>query len=270
MSSELLFELCDVGLRRADVTVFERLDLKVEHGAQTAILGPNGAGKSSLVQLLTRDLYPLHRPETVLRILGRDRWRIWELKQQIGIVSAALEAQHRRRGGEEPMALLTALEIAASGFEGTVGRPGHRERNPEHEARGRKALEALGIEGLRNRVFDTLSSGEQRRVLLARALVHRPHTLVLDEPTAGLDLKARFGLLAELRRLAREETTLVLVTHLVHEILPEITDVILLKEGRVVAHGPKDELLEAEQLSALYDVEVDVVERGGWYDVLPK
>ena len=99
--------------------------------------------------------------------------------------------------------------------------------------------------------------------------MHRPHTLVLDEPTAGLDLKARFGLLAELRRLARQQTTIVVVTHLVHEILPEITDVVLLQEGRVMAHGPKEELLTAERLGSLYDVDVEVVERGGWYDVLP-
>lgn len=270
MSGEALFELRHVGLRRGDVTVFESLDLTVQRGQQTAILGPNGAGKSSLVQLLTRELYPLHRPETVVRILGRDSWRIWELRQQMGVVSAALEARHRRQGGEEPMALLTALEIAASGFEGTIGRPAHQPRDPEHERQGLAALQALGVASLRDRAFDRLSSGEQRRVLLARALVHGPHTLVLDEPTAGLDLKARFDLLSELRRLTREGTTLVLVTHLVHEVLPEVTDVILLRAGKVVAHGAKEELLTSQRLGELYGVDVEVVERGGWYDVLPK
>ncbi len=265
----LLFELRGVHLRRGDTTVFEGLDLEVGAGTQTAILGPNGAGKSSLIQLLTRDLYPLFRQETTLRILGQDRWRVWELKQRLGIVSADLQLRHRRVGGEEPMAQLTGLEIAISGFEGTIGLHPHLQTTEAQRERAAATLDQLGASHLADRVFDTFSTGEQRRVLLARALVHDPETLVLDEPTAGLDLRARFELLSRLRELAQKGRTLVLVTHMVGEVLPEITHLILLDRGRVAAAGPKEDVLTAENLERLYGVPLELVERGGWYDVLP-
>ena len=268
-AGNLLFELKNVHLRRGETTVFEGLDLNIARGTQTAILGPNGAGKSSLIQLITRDLYPLFHDDTVVRILGQDRWRIWELKQQLGIVSADLQLRHRRGPSEEPQAQFTSLEIAVSGFEATIGIPDHITPSATQKGIALATLHDLGAAHLAERIFDTLSTGEQRRVLLARALVHDPETLILDEPSAGLDLRARFELLDQLRRLAGRGRTLVFVTHLVGEIIPEVQRVILLKEGRVVASGPKEDILTRNVLSDLYEVPLEVISRGGWHDVLP-
>ena len=119
------------------------------------------------------------------------------------------------------------------------------------------------------RPFAHLSDGQQRRLLLARALVHGPEVLVLDEPTNGLDLRSRHQLLGQLRQLAAAGTTLLLVTHQIEAVIPEISRVLLLRQGELVGDGPAAQLLRAEPLSALFDTPLRLVELDGWRQVLP-
>jgi iron complex transport system ATP-binding protein len=241
--------------------VFQNLSLTLRRGEHTLVLGPNGAGKSALVKLLSRELYPVVRPGSRLAIFGSCTVNLWDLRRRIGFVSGDLQKNYR---GTVP-----ASDVVLSGFFGSVGLG--RSQSPSSRQRQRVArlMESLQLADLAQRPFSQLSEGQQRRLLLARALVHEPEVLVLDEPTNGLDLRARHQLLGQLRQLARDGTTLLLVTHQMEAVIPEISRVLLLQQGQLVGDGPAEELLRSEPLSALFDTPLQVVERDGWRQVLP-
>ena len=222
-----------------------------------AILGPNGSGKSTLIKTITRECYPLLEPGSSLRILGQSNWNIFELRSHIGLVSNDLMAQCARD--------ITGRELVLSGFFGSIGIWPNHHVTPEMEKIAGRTMEWLETSHLRNRWLDELSSGEARRLLIARALIHNPETLLLDEPTTSLDLTALREVRTYLRKLAQNGTGLVLVTHHLDDIVPEIDRVVLLKNGQVYGDGPKVEMLRAEPLSAIFHTAVEVVERDGFF-----
>jgi iron complex transport system ATP-binding protein len=241
--------------------VFEALTLCLRRGEHTAVLGPNGAGKSALIKLISRELYPVVKPGSFLRLFGRTTVNLWELRQRIGLVSTALQSGYVSR--------VPGADVVLSGFFGSVGIGRSQVATAAQRRRVAELMEELQLMELASRPFAELSDGQKRRLLLARALVHDPDVLVLDEPTNGLDLRARHQLLTNLRQLCRQGTTLLLVTHQLEAILPEVQRVVLLKRGRLVGDGPADALLASEPLSALFDVPLQVVSAGGWRQVLP-
>ncbi|MFM2081144.1 MAG: hypothetical protein RLZZ219_1826 [Cyanobacteriota bacterium] len=240
--------------------VFERLSLSLHLGEHTLLLGPNGAGKSALVKLISRELYPVVRPGSGLKIFGSERINLWELRRRIGVLSRDQEL--RCQG-------VPAEDVVLSGFFGSAGIGRAQPVGERQRRRAADLMEELDLSSLARRPFQQLSDGQKRRLLLARALVHAPEVLVLDEPTNGLDLRARHQLLAALRRLAAAGTTLLLVTHQIETVIPEVSRVLLLREGRLVGDGPAAELLRAEPLGALFDTPLRVVELDGWRQVLP-
>lgn len=246
---------------RGDTRVFDRLSLGMQAGEHTAILGPNGAGKSTLLKLLSRELYPVAADDSWVRLFGQERGSVWDLRAHLGIVSADQQRDYS--------AAALGLHVVLSGLYSSIGVWQHQQFDAAQIERARKLLEELGIASLAERPFGTLSTGEQRRCLLARALINDPDTLVLDEPTSGLDVRACFQYLDLVRGLMRAGRTVLLVTHHVHEIPPEIARVILLKGGRILADGPKRDVLTAAALGAAFDVDLHVVERNGFYQVLP-
>lgn len=254
-----LVDIRNASFDRGDTRVFEDLSLRIDRGEHVAILGPNGAGKSTLLKALNRELYPRAQDGMRFRLLGRDRWNVWQLRSSIGFVSADLE--RRYRGDASVTDVVLSGYTASIGVHGLVGDA----IDGEQRARARSLLAELGLEPLAARRFRSLSSGQQRLSLLARALVHRPHTLVLDEPGAGLDLAAGFGLVRRLRDLARDGVTLIVATHQLNEILPEIRRVILLGRGRVLADGRKEEVLTSRTLSDAYGTGIRVVRDGPWF-----
>ena len=256
-----LIEIKDATVRRGDNTVFDNLSLTLAQHESVAIVGPNGAGKTTLLKLLTRELYPLWREYPVVRILGQERGDVWELRRQLGIVSNELQEKYSSE--------VVGEQVVLSGFFSSVGIWGHQSVLPEQREIARRILGELGIAELSDRPFGELSSGQQRRLLLGRALINEPSNLILDEPTTGLDLAATFLYLKTMRDLIRSGRTLVLVTHHIHEIPPEVSRVVMLHQGRVWADGPKQEMLTAERLSALYGVAVELVESSGWYQAVP-
>jgi iron complex transport system ATP-binding protein len=241
--------------------VFRNLSLRLHRGEHTLVLGPNGAGKSALVKLLSRELYPVVRPGSRLAIFGSSTVNLWELRRRIGFVSSAL-LRHIAPG-------VTAFDLVLSGFFGSVGIGRHHTATAAQRQRVMQLMEELQLDGLSQRPFAQLSDGQQRRLLLARALVHGPEVLVLDEPTNGLDLRSRHQLLGQLRQLAAAGTTLLLVTHQIEAVIPEISRVLLLRQGELVGDGPAAQLLRAEPLSALFDTPLRLVELDGWRQVLP-
>lgn len=250
-------ELKNVWVERGGRYALNGLTLTIQAGEHVAVLGPNGSGKSTLIKTITRECYPLLRPETTLRILGADSWNIFDLRHHLGVVSNDLMAQCTRD--------IKGRELVLSGFFGSIGIwPNHRVL-PEMEAAADKAMARLEVTHLADRWLDELSSGEARRLLIARALIHNPHTLLLDEPTTSLDLPALREVRQQLRNLAQSGVGLLLVTHHLDDIIPEIDRVVLLKNGAVFLDGPKAAVLTSETMSSTFGVGVDVVERDGFF-----
>ncbi|MDL1890383.1 ATP-binding cassette domain-containing protein [Nitrospirales bacterium NOB] len=256
-----ILELNQATVYRGDALVFDGLSLVLEEQQQTVILGPNGAGKSTILKLIAGELHPVPKETPSLRVFGEDRWNVWDLRKRLGVVSH--ELQHRY------MDHVRGLDVVLSGFYASIGTYRYQEFSESHLLRAGRLLDELGAGNLKARSFGEMSTGEQRRVLLARALVHDPGVLVFDEPTSGLDLQACFHYLALLRRLIAQGKTIILVTHHMHEIPPEVSRVILLKAGRIMADGDKAHVLTQQRLSALFDVPLQLVQASGWYQALP-
>jgi len=254
-----LIELDRACVIRGQVRVLHDLSLRIEQGQHTALLGPNGCGKSSFIKLITRELYPLaHGDGTVaVRVLGQNRWQVDRLRSQLGIVTGDLSSNLSEMPG------LTVEEAVLTGFFASFVVPAFREVTPEMRERARETLAMTGALPLLQRGYAELSAGETRRVLIARALVNRPQALLLDEPSTGLDLIAREQLIATMRELARQGITLVLVTHHIEEIIPEIERVVMLRGGKILADGSRAELLRDGPLSELFGGPIRVVDQAG-------
>jgi iron complex transport system ATP-binding protein len=254
---ELLHVEAWLGARR----VVRDLTLTLARGQHAVVLGPNGAGKSTLLRLISREIHPVVRPGSHLRLFGQERIVLHELQRRLGLVSPALEQRFHPA--------LPVQEVVGSGWFGSVGLGRHHRLSPSQADRVAEVLADHGLEELAGRPCGQLSDGQRRRVLLARALVRRPEVLVLDEPLNGLDLRARHQLLLQLRRSAAAGTTLLLVTHQIEAVVPEISCCVLLRQGEVVAVGPPGEVLRDGPLSALFETPLQVVEAGGYRQVLP-
>ncbi len=241
--------------------VLKNLSLRIPIGCSTVILGPNGSGKSTLMKLLTRELYPIATAQTSIQLLGQRTWNVWDLRRQLGMVSADL---HHDYLGDTP-----GLDVVLSGFFSSNALYDHHAISHYQRARSYEVMERLGVASLQDQPFSHLSTGEQRRMLLARALVHDPRILILDEPTTGLDVSACFHYLAILREFMHEGGTVILVTHHLHEIPPEIDRVVLLNDGRIQADGPKHDVLNAHSASDLFGTPVELLLRHGWFQVFP-
>lgn len=252
-----LLELSNARVVRDGRTILDVGHFSIAVGERLAIMGPNGAGKSTLIKLLTRDVLPLWVEPAPVLFRGEERVSLEEARRLLGVVSA--EAQ------EQADVCLPALEVVLGGFFGALGVPRHRRPTAAQRTRALAALAELEVEHLAERLMSTLSTGEARRVIFARALVHDPAVLVLDEPCAGLDPHAAYHVRSALRVLARGGRSLVVVTHHVEDIVPEVERVVMLRDGRIFADGPKRDLLTAEKLGELFDIPVDVEERGGEY-----
>jgi iron complex transport system ATP-binding protein len=220
---------------RGDRAALQDITLEIASGEHVCILGPNGCGKSTLIKTITRECYPLIRGGSHISILGRERWNVLELRSLLGIVSPDLLASCTTDA--------TGRDVVLSGFFSSTRIFPHHQPDPQHLSRAEAVLERLGIAHLADRAVAHMSSGEAKRTLIARALVHNPQTLLFDEPSNALDIGAQLQLRATMRELAKSGMGILLVTHHVSEIFPEMERVVLLREGRILVDGPKSSVL---------------------------
>ncbi|MCU0632612.1 MAG: ATP-binding cassette domain-containing protein [Methanolinea sp.] len=253
-----LLEFSNITVMRGEKKLLDRLSVTIREGEHIAILGPNGSGKSSFIRTINREYYPV-LPEddgVVFRIRGKDVWDVFDLRPLFGIVSPDLQFAYTRS--------VTGREVILSGFFSSIGLFNHRV-TPLMEERADQIIRFLEIRHLEDRTMDTMSSGEARRFLIGRALVHDPKALILDEPANSLDLHALHTFRRTLRNIARSGVGIIMVTHNLHDIIPEITRVILMKNGRFSLDGPKEDILTDENIGDLFTVPVRVKEEEGWY-----
>lgn len=254
-----LLDLRNVTVLRGERAALADVTLRIEQGEHACILGPNGCGKSTLIKTITRECYPVWSEDSSMSILGKDRWDIFELRSQLGIVSPDLLASCTTDA--------TGRDVVLSGFFSSTRIFPNHEPRPEQLARASSLLARLGLAHLADRPLSEMSSGEAKRTLIARALVHDPHTLLFDEPTNALDIGAQFLLRQTIRDLAQSGMGVLLVTHHVSEIIPEIERVVLLREGRIVADGPKDRVLTEDHLEALFGVRARLTRDDGYFHI---
>lgn len=254
-----MIEFENVSVMRGESLALQGVSLRIGLGEHVAILGPNGCGKSTLIKTITRECYPLVREGSSVRIMGRDHWNVFELRTLLGIVSSDLMTACTRE--------VTGRDIALSGFFSSIGIWPHQQVTEEMHKKAEQALEMLEVAHLADRFTDEMSSGEARRVLIARALVHDPRALILDEPSTALDLFAQHELRLIFRKLAQAGIGIVMVTHHLSDLIPEIERVVLMDHGRIIAAGPKREILVAPRLSELFGLPLDLTERDGYYNL---
>jgi iron complex transport system ATP-binding protein len=252
-----LIEFKNISLMRGERLCLKNINLVINQRQSLAILGPNGAGKSSLIKTITRELYPIFDPlGSSLRILGRGNWDVFELRSQLGIVSAEVLRQDISQ---------TCQEAVLSGY---FGSPYLRDAgliSPKMKTYAQDMMNLLEIDHLAERLTDEISSGEARRVVIARALVNNPQSLLLDEPTTNLDMKSAHQLRQLLSKISNLGTQIILVTHNLTDIIPEINRVVMLKDGSIFRDGAKIEIMTETNFSELFGFEVNLLNKAGFY-----
>ncbi len=254
--------LRDAVVRRAGKHILEVPSFRLEEGESMALLGPNGAGKSTFISLITREVFPLHRDVPPVLFRGKARATLQEVRSCLGIVSASMQDQITVH--------VPAVEIVVGGLFGTLGLPRQCSASDEAWEHARHAMELLGVAELAQRDVMTLSSGQTRRVLIARALVHDPDVLVFDEPCTGLDPQGMYYVRQSMRTLAQAGKAIILVTHYPEDVIPEIGRIVMIKDGLVFDDGAKKDLLTSERMSELFDVPLTVEEQAGYYTLLSR
>jgi iron complex transport system ATP-binding protein len=260
-----LLDFRNLRVMRGQKIALDDFTLRVDADEHVAILGPNGCGKSTLIKTITRECYPVVREnarqnaqqESSMSILGLESWNVFDLRTRLGIVSNDLMLSCT---GDA-----SGRDVVLSGFFSSIGVFSNHSVSAAQRELAEAALTELKISHLTDRPVREMSSGEARRVLIARALVHKPRALLFDEPCNSLDLAAQQTLRHTMSALANSGTAIILVTHELADIVPEIQRVVLMSHGRVVADGPKEEILQVERLAALFGVSVEMARRDGHY-----
>jgi len=263
MSLEPIVELEHVNVARGQNIVLHDVSFQVEAGEHLAILGPNGCGKSTLLKTATCELYPIARPETRVRIMGRERWDLTQLKRKMGVVSAELP-------GRQTLSI-TGFDAILTGFFSSSTLWPNLTVTDEMRERAEEILKVIDGEKLRTKLVGQMSAGQQRRTMIGRAMAGTAtegdvKMLLLDEPSNALDLAAQRDLREMLRGLAQQGVAILLITHHIADILPEIDRIVMMREGRIVADGKKGKLLTEERLGELFGGEIHLSERDGYFN----
>lgn len=244
------------------VEILDDISFSVSHGQHTAVLGPNGAGKTSLIRLITQHYRPFTgaKKKASVRLFGRERWDVFALRSHLGVVSDEQQQEFITQNGH-----LSGADVVLTSFFASRGLFRHQKVTAGMRERSAEALSQMKANHLSQKPLDEMSQGEARRILIARALAPDPAALLLDEPTSGLDVVARRRFLETVRQLARSGKTVILATHHIEEIFPEIGRVILLDDGIIVENGDKEDVLTSSTLAESYGADLRVHQSSAGY-----
>ena len=252
-----LFRLHDAKVKMDGRVILDVDDFVINQGERIVVLGPNGSGKSTLVKLLTKEIEPVWRETPPVLFMGQPDPSEETLIETVGLVSTDVQ--------ERMMVHRTVFDIVLGGFFGSVGVPFHIGASDEQVEQARKAIREIGIPSLSERDMLTLSTGQARRALIARALINGPALLIFDEPTSGLDPEDAWNMRQSLSALAKAGHTILVITHNVSDIMPEFDRVVMLQDAHIVADGPKEEVFTTQKLRHLFGVPITLVETDGRY-----
>jgi iron complex transport system ATP-binding protein len=242
------FENIDVGYD--DKIVLKDINLKIKDGEHFAILGANGSGKSTLMKLIQSQIHPRHTKEFKKEIFGKSRYSIFELRKELGVITNDLHNYF-----EKEASYMSGFEVVLSGFYSSIGIFTHQDFTKNQIEKVKEIMEFLEISNLKDKKVASMSTGELRKCIVARALIHNPKAFVLDEPTVGLDIKAQINFINLLRKISKK-STIILVTHHLEEIFEEIKNIALIYNNQIFKAGKKEDILTSENLSTIFDTKI--------------
>ena len=241
--------------------VLSNINISLNHGENTLILGPNGSGKSTFLKLLNRSIHPITSNNSSFKLFNKENINIWDLRKKIGFLFKEME-QRVNIG-------VTLYDVIISGFSGTFNSRYSKLLSEREKIKIDNLINEWGLNNIISNEFKSLSDGQKRRALLARALVYEPDILVLDEPFCNLDIKSNFILNRNLSKLIEQSVNIVYVTHNLESILPKTNRVILIKEGKIFKDGSPNELVNSKILSYLFNISINVIEQEGYWRMVP-
>ncbi|MCH9813800.1 MAG: ATP-binding cassette domain-containing protein [Epsilonproteobacteria bacterium] len=250
MSYIIEFENIHVGYD--EEVVLKEVTLKIKAKEHWAILGANGSGKSTLLKLIQSELHPRQEYKHKKEILGKARYALWDLKKELGIITSDLHNFFDVSG-----AYLSGYEVVLSGYYSTIGVFKHQDFSETQHQKASEVIAYLDISHLKEKKVSAMSTGELRKCIVARALIHDPKAFILDEPTTGLDIKAQINFIAMLQKLS-QKATIILVTHHIEEIFPQISHVALIHEKSIYKQGLKEEVLNSENISDIFEMALKI------------
>ena len=251
------FENIDVGYD--EKIVLKDVNLKIKEGEHWAILGANGSGKSTLMKLIQSEIHPRHTKEFKKEIFGKSRYSIFELRCELGIITNDLHNYFAKEAG-----YLTGFEVVLSGHYGSIGIFTHQDFTKEQILKAKEVMQFLEIEDLKDKKVAAMSTGQLRKCIVGRALIHNPKAFVLDEPTVGLDIKAQINFIKMLKKLALR-SSIILVTHHLEEVFEEIENVALVYNQTIYKSGKKEDILTSENLSEIFETKLTLKEKNKRY-----
>ncbi|MDR2192470.1 MAG: ATP-binding cassette domain-containing protein [Endomicrobium sp.] len=256
MDLDSFIEMKNVSVLRGDRKILDSVSLNISRRENAALIGPNGSGKSTFIKLITASIYPSYTGEdTVCRLFGNSRWNISELRSKLGIVTNELQYDFHNE--------ITGYEAVLSGFFSSIGLFTNHKVTQAMKRKACETIEMLEVSHLKDKKLETMSSGEARRFLIARALANDPEVLILDEPSNSLDIASSIKFHNTLRKIASQKAKIILVTHLVSDIIPEIDRFVFFKEGKIFADGGRQDVFTSAKLSELFGVDVKLTQTDG-------
>lgn len=255
----MIIDFENIHLSYDEKLILKELNLKIAKGEHWAILGKNGSGKSTLIKLISSELHPRQQYTYKKEILGKQRYTLSELKQHLGIITNDLHNYFERHGN-----FLTTYEVVLSGYYSSIGVFKHQDFTKEQHQRALEVIDFLELNEIKEKKVHQLSTGQLRKSIIARALIHKPSAFILDEPTVGLDIKAQINFIKTMKKLSLN-ASIILVTHHIEEIFEEISHVALMYENKVFIQGSKEEILTSENLSKIFEVDLSIKQKNGRY-----
>ena len=256
MINNYWLEAKNISCLKNEYEVVKDLNIKLKYGENVILIGPNGSGKSSIVDLVNRNIYPVIKKDTIFKIFNKDLINIWELRKKISTVSNDVKTRINPR--------LKVFDLIASGLYGKFCKIS--DISEEDVSLGEDLIKKMFLTNLSQKYFSNLSEGEKQIVLIARAIIKKPKILILDEPTANLDLKSKFQVIDKINELNKLNTKIICITHDISMITKIYNRIIMLKDRMIIADGTQKETINSENLSNLFDIKIDVIKhKGNWH-----
>ena len=241
--------------------ILSNINVDLNYGENILILGPNGSGKSTFLKLFNRSIYPITSSQSSFRLFNKENINIWDLRRKVGFLFREME--ERVNNG------VNLYDVIISGFTGTFNSRYSEFINESEKTKLNNLINEWELNKIIYNEFNSLSDGQKRRGLLARALVYEPDILILDEPFCNLDIKSNLILHQNLNKLIDQSINLLYVTHNLESILSKTNRVILIKEGKILEDGNPNELLNSKILSRLFNISINVIEQEGYWRMIP-
>ena len=254
-------DLKNINVYIDQIKILSDININLRYGENILILGPNGSGKSTFLKLLNRSIYPIKSNDSSFKLFNKENINVWELRKKIGFLFKEME-QMVNNG-------VNLYDVISSGFSGIFNSRYSNLLSEREKVKINNLITEWGLSNIIYNEFQSLSDGQKRRGLLARALVYEPDILVLDEPFSNLDIKSNLILNQNLNKLIKQSVNIIYVTHSIESILPKTNRVLLIKEGKIINDGSPYDLINTKTLSDLFNISIKVIEQEGYWRMLP-